>query len=104
MITYKLNEHILLMQEYKFNYLVNHAILLSTTQFFTKTKINEAWKVLPLFGFKDSMKVLGVIIYHYKEGKWLELVHLENFRDIDYISITDVGSAGYKIYNSSNIN
>lgn len=49
------------------------------------------------------MKVQGIIIYHYY-GRYHELVHLDNFKKIDYISITDIGSVGYKIYNSSNIN
>jgi hypothetical protein len=55
-----------------------------------------------MFAFKDSMSVKGIVIYDYfnrEEG----IIHFENLKAHDYVSNTGIGSVGYKIYNSSNI-
>ena len=50
------------------------------------------------------MHTIGIIIYHWpREGGWKEVIHIENFRDEDYISVTDVGSVGYKLYDNITI-
>ena len=48
---------------------------------------------------KIPCQLKRIIIYRGLE----ELIHFENLKAHDYVSNTAIGSVGYKIYNSSNI-
>ena len=59
-----------------------------------------------MFVSQDSMSVKGgIIIHHFSDEKFKveELTHFENLKAHDYMNNTDIGSVGYKIYNSTNI-
>ena len=62
------------MQQLNINYSNKQATLTSISYAFIKQQIDqEYWNVLPMFAFKDSMSVKGIVIYHYP-GE--ELIHL----------------------------
>ena len=50
------------MQEYNINYENKKTNLISTSYLYTKKGVGS-WKVLPMFAFKDSFSVKGIIIY-----------------------------------------
>ena len=90
------------MQQLNINYSNKQATLTSISYAFIKQQIDPInWNVLPMFAFQDSMSVKGIVIYHGYDGR--ELIHFENLKAHDYVSNTGIGSVGYKIYNSSNI-
>ena len=75
---------------------------------FTKHEINHRFflKAYPKFPYKDSMSVKGIIIYNLKtknNSVEEELIQITNLKEHDFISNTGIGSVGYKIFNSPNI-
>ena len=66
MVILRLSGKLLVSQVYKVNYKSYAASLIAYSCLFLKSDIEERWKVLPLFTFKDSMHVSGVVLYEYK--------------------------------------
>ena len=103
-VTLKLTEFVLALQEYEVNYATREAKLVACSYLLTKNAISERWKIQPLFLNKKSMYSAGLVIYHWPlVGGWQEVIHLENFKDEDFLAITDVGKAGYKVYGDTDL-
>lgn len=91
----RLNDHIIIIEEYRVHYEKKTAVLIGMQLYFTTTAISDnGWKVLPQFENKHSKAIQGYIIYH-KMEKWEKLCILHNFQKTDYIMINELGSAGY---------
>ena len=104
MVILTLSEKVLIIQEFTINYEKGEATLIALNYLITKDPIDERWKIQPLFANKNSLHTIGIIIYQWqRDGDWMEVINMENFKDEDYISFTDVGSVGYKIYDNITI-
>ena len=70
MVILKLSDKLLIQQVYNINYKSYAASLIAYSCLFLKSGIGREWKVLPLFTFKDSMHVSGVVLYEGRYGNW----------------------------------
>ena len=97
LIAIRLNENVLIMEEFMIDYKTKEASLIGSKHLFTKTRISDnGWKVLPMFHQKDSVICQGNIIYH-KNKSWDVLVRIDKFLKADYIFTNEIGSVGYDL-------
>ena len=93
----KLNENILKIENYFFDYEDKSANLTGLNFFITSKPIEEEWKIVPHFISRDQMNMSGVDIYTKENDKWNFHTYLKNIDDEDeYFSSTWVGSIGHR--------